>query len=61
LKFSASATPKMFMISENISSVDEGILLKPKKAFWDMAGANSNIATPEEMKKQLDNLREEDE
>ncbi len=39
----------------------EGILLKPKKSIWDMAGAYSQFATPEEMKKLLDKLRKEDE
>lgn len=44
-----------------VVETDDGILLKPKKSFWDMAGAYSHIATPQEMKKQLDRLREEDE
>jgi bifunctional DNA-binding transcriptional regulator/antitoxin component of YhaV-PrlF toxin-antitoxin module len=56
---------KKFKIEEGtrleVVETDEGILLKPKKSFWDMAGAYSNVATPEEMKKQLDKLREEDE
>ena len=39
----------------------EGILLKPKKSFWDMIGADSEFATPEEVKKDLDKLRHEDE
>ena len=38
----------------------EGILFKPKQSIWDMAGAYSEAATPEEMKKLLDKLREED-
>ncbi len=39
----------------------EGILLKPKKSIWDMVGVYSQYGTPEEMKKLLDKLREEDE
>jgi len=39
----------------------EGILLKPKKSFWDMIGAYSEFGTPEEVKKELDKLRHEDE
>jgi hypothetical protein len=35
--------------------------LKSKKPIWDMVGAYSKFATPEEMKKQLDKLREDDE
>lgn len=38
----------------------EGILFKPKVSFWDLAGSGSRFATPEEMKKLLDELREED-
>ena len=38
----------------------EGILFKPKKSTWDLAGSGSNAATPEEMKQLLDKLREED-
>jgi AbrB family looped-hinge helix DNA binding protein len=56
---------KKFKIEEGtrleVVETDEGILLRPKKSFWDMAGAYSHIATPEEMKKQLDKLRQEDE
>lgn len=56
---------KKFKIEEGtrleVVETDEGILLKPKKSFWDMAGAHSHIVAPEEMKKQLDKLREEDE
>ncbi len=40
---------------------DEGILLKPKKSFWDMLGAYSDFGTPEEVKKEIDALRHEDE
>jgi len=39
----------------------EGILLKPKKSFWDTIGSGSQFATVEEMKKLLDKLRHEDE
>jgi len=38
----------------------EGILFKPKMSTWDLAGSGSKFATPEEMKKLLDKLREED-
>lgn len=40
---------------------NEGLLLKPKKSFWDMLGAYSDFGTPEEVKKELDALRHEDE
>ena len=56
---------KKFKIEEGthleVVETNEGILLKPKKSIWDMVGAYSQFATPEEMKKQLDKLREEDE
>lgn len=38
----------------------EGILFKPAKSIFDLAGAGAKYATPEEMKKLLDELREED-
>ena len=38
----------------------DGILFKPKKSTLDLAGSGSQYATPEEMKKLLDKLREED-
>lgn len=38
----------------------EGILFKPKKTTVDLAGSGARYATPEEMKKLLDKLREED-
>ncbi len=44
-----------------VLDTEEGILLKPKKSIWDMIGAFAEYGTPEEMKKQLDKLREEDE
>ncbi len=40
---------------------DEGLLLKPKKSIWDMLGAYSEFGTPEEVKKEIDKLRHEDE
>jgi AbrB family looped-hinge helix DNA binding protein len=44
-----------------VVETNEGILLKPKKSFWDMIGAYSEFGTPEEVKKELDKLRHEDE
>jgi AbrB family looped-hinge helix DNA binding protein len=38
----------------------QGILLKPKPSFFDMAGADSKVATVKEMKNLLDKLRAED-
>ena len=38
----------------------EGILFRPKKSTVDLAGSGAKHATPEEMKKLLDRLREED-
>lgn len=38
----------------------EGILFKPKKSTWDLAGSGAQYSTPEKMKKLLDQLREED-
>jgi len=38
----------------------EGILFKPKKSTIDLAGSGAEYANPEEMKKLLDRLREED-
>ena len=38
----------------------EGILFKPKRSMWDLAGAGAKFATVEEMKKRLDELRAED-
>jgi len=37
----------------------EGILFRPKKSTVDLAGSGAKYATPEEMKKLLDRLREE--
>ena len=56
---------KKFKIEEGtrleVVETDEGILLKPKKSIWDMIGAYSELGTPEEVKKELDELRHEDE
>jgi AbrB family looped-hinge helix DNA binding protein len=56
---------KKFKIEEGtrltVVETDEGILLKPKKSFWDMLGSGSEFATVEEMNKLLDKLRHEDE
>jgi AbrB family looped-hinge helix DNA binding protein len=55
---------KKFKIEEGtrleVIETQEGILFKPKKSTWDLAGSGAQAATPEEMKKLLDKLREED-
>ncbi|RLI45576.1 AbrB family transcriptional regulator [Candidatus Bathyarchaeota archaeon] len=38
----------------------EGILFKPKETTIDLAGSGAKYATPEQMKKLLDKIREED-
>ena len=38
----------------------EGILFRPKKSTVDLAGSGAKYASPEEVKKRLDRLREED-
>ena len=43
-----------------MSKPNKKTLLKPKMTTWDLAGSGSKFATPEEMKKLLDRLREED-
>jgi AbrB family looped-hinge helix DNA binding protein len=43
-----------------VVDTEEGILLKPAKSIFDLAGTGTKHATPEEMKKLLDELREED-
>lgn len=43
-----------------VIETDEGILFKPIKSTVDLAGSGAKYATPEEMKKLLDKLREED-
>ena len=42
-----------------VIETEEGILLKPKKSFWDMIGSGSEFASVEEMNKLLDKLRHE--
>ncbi len=44
-----------------VIKTEEGVLLKPKKSFWDTIGSGSEFATVEEMNKLLDKLRHEDE
>jgi AbrB family looped-hinge helix DNA binding protein len=44
-----------------VIETEEGILLKPKKSFWDMIGSGSEFASVEEMNKLLDKLRHENE
>lgn len=43
-----------------VVETDEGILFKPKKSTIDLAGSGAKHATPQEMKKLLGKLREED-
>lgn len=43
-----------------IEDTGEGILLKPAPSTVDLAGSGATYATPIEMKKLLDKLREED-
>jgi AbrB family looped-hinge helix DNA binding protein len=43
-----------------VSETPEGILFKPKKSTIDLAGSGAKHVTPEEMKRLLDKLREED-
>jgi AbrB family looped-hinge helix DNA binding protein len=43
-----------------VVDTEDGILFKPKKSTVDLAGSGAKYATPEEMKKLLDKLREED-
>jgi looped-hinge helix DNA binding domain, AbrB family len=55
---------KKFKIEEGthlaVIETEEGILLKPKKSFWDLIGSGAPYATVEEVKKELDRLRAED-
>lgn len=44
-----------------VIEADGGILLKPKKSIWNMIGAYSQFGTPEEVKKEIDELRYQDE
>ena len=54
---------KKFKIEEGtrlqVVETDQGILLKPKKSIWDMAGAFSDLATVEELSKLLYKQRHE--
>jgi bifunctional DNA-binding transcriptional regulator/antitoxin component of YhaV-PrlF toxin-antitoxin module len=54
---------KKYKIEEDtvlqVVETKEGILFKPI-TIWDMVGSGSQFATPEEMKKELDRLREQD-
>jgi len=43
-----------------VIDTEEGILFKPRKSTIDLAGSGAKYATPEEMKKLLDELRGED-
>jgi len=55
---------KKFRIEEGtrleVIETKEGILFRPKISFWDLAGTGSKFASVKEMKKLLDELREED-
>jgi AbrB family looped-hinge helix DNA binding protein len=44
-----------------VIATEDSIILKPKKTFWDMLGAYSEFGTPEEVKKEIEKLRHEDE
>lgn len=43
-----------------VVDTDDGILLKPSPSTLDLAGSGSKYASPEEMKRRLDELRNED-
>jgi AbrB family looped-hinge helix DNA binding protein len=43
-----------------VVETEEGILFKPKRSTLDLARSGAKHSTPEEMKKLLDKLREED-
>jgi AbrB family looped-hinge helix DNA binding protein len=43
-----------------VIETEDGILFKPKKSTIDLAGSGARHATPEEMKKILDRLRDID-
>ena len=43
-----------------VIETDDGFLFKPKKSTIDLAGSGAKHATPEEMKKILDRLRDID-
>lgn len=43
-----------------VTETEEGILFRPQKSTVDLAGQGAKLATPEEMRRLLDRLREED-
>ncbi|MFB3889936.1 MAG: AbrB/MazE/SpoVT family DNA-binding domain-containing protein [Candidatus Bathyarchaeia archaeon] len=43
-----------------VLDTDDGILLKPKKSTLDLAGSGAKFATPTEMKRLLEKLRDLD-
>ncbi len=43
-----------------VTDTDNGILLRPKKSTLDLAGSGSKFASPDEMKKLLERLRDLD-
>jgi AbrB family looped-hinge helix DNA binding protein len=43
-----------------VVETEEGILFRPVKSTVDLAGSGAGHATPEEMKRLLDRLRDED-
>lgn len=43
-----------------VIGTEDGILFRPKKSTIDLAGSGAKVATPAEMKKLLDKLKEED-
>jgi bifunctional DNA-binding transcriptional regulator/antitoxin component of YhaV-PrlF toxin-antitoxin module len=43
-----------------VIETEDGILFRPKKSTIDLAGSGARHATPEEMKKILDRLRDID-
>ena len=59
-----AALRKKYNITEGsrllVVDAGQGILMKPSLKTSDLAGSGSDYATPEEMKKLLDKLREED-
>ena len=44
-----------------VIGTEDSLILKPKKSFWDMLGAYAEFGMPEEVKKEIDKLRHEDE
>ena len=57
-------TRKKFKIEEGtklqLIETEDSIILKPKRSFWDTLGAYSEFGTPEEVKKELDELRHQE-